>query len=656
MTPTSLTSISVPGTVVRSTTCTLDCPDACSLAVTVTDGVITDIDAGPGNPLTDGWICKKVKQHTQRVYSPDRVLTPLIRVGSKGSGEFRAATWDEALTLISGQMKRALADSGPHSIVPFTYNSSAGIHEGSGVTEALFEALGAATVEHSICAATAGAAWASVIPGLVSADPFDVVHTKLVIVWGANPTISNTHFPPLVQQAVKNGAKVVVIDPRKTAMAKRADLHLALRPGTDVVLAMAVANHWASKGYVNRTFTDQYATGVGDFLAEASKTGIEQAAEICGLTVADIEVFAELYGTTKPSMLRIGWGQERNANGGAACRAILSLPVLGGHFGVKGSGIIGATSSGTSKDPKRRWPAFKAPVSARRNVLMHTIGEWLAPDAGDPCRVLFVQGANPALMCPDTAAVHAALAREDIFTIVHEQVLTDTARFADVVLPATTAFEINDVAGSYGSFTIQPVRAVIDRVGESRSNDEVGLAIANAMDFAWEMPTQDCVDDVGPRVTRTQTIQFVDTFPEGGKANLIDPDQGAPQYVPIFDSTYPLTLISPASSKTISSMFGEFQSPKPTVMMHPIDAASRKLVDGQEVAVVNDRGQVPLTLIVSDETCPGTVVTPKGIWLRNYAKGVGVNELMPMTTDPLVGGACFNDTRVEVRELRFAST
>jgi anaerobic selenocysteine-containing dehydrogenase len=641
--------LATPGTVVRSTTCTLDCPDACSLSVTVTDGVITDVDAGPGNPLTDGWICKKVKQHTQRVYSPDRVKTPMIRTGAKGSGEFRKASWEEAISCISSQMKVALNERGPDAIVPFTYNSSAGVHEGSGMTEALFAALGAATVEHSICAATAGAAWDSVIPGLISADPFDVVHAKLVIVWGANPTISNTHFPPLVLQAVKAGAKVVIIDPRKTAMAKRADLHLALRPGTDVVLAMAVANYWAAKGYIDRAFTDQYATGVDEFLLEASTTSVVQAAEICGLTVADIETFAELYGTIKPSMLRIGWGQERNANGGAACRAILSLPVLGGHFGVKGSGIIGSTGSGAPRDPKRRWPVFAKPTNPRRNVLMHQIGDWLAPNANDPCRVLFVQGANPALMCPDTAAVHAALAREDVFTVVHEQVLTDTTRFADVVLPATTAFEIDDVAGSYGSFTIQPVRAVIDRVGESYSNDEVGLAIANAMGFGWDKPTQDCVDDVGPRVTRTHTVQFVDTFPSDRKARLIDAIQGAPRFVPIVDNTYPLTLISPATSKTISSMFGEFQSPKPTVMLHPTDAADRKLVDGQEVVVVNDRGQVTLTLIVSDETCPGTVVTPKGIWLRNYAKGVGVNELMPMTTDSLVGGACFNDTRVEVR-------
>jgi anaerobic selenocysteine-containing dehydrogenase len=471
------------GIVVHSTSCTLDCPDACSLSVTVTNGVITDVGAGPGNPLTDGWICAKVKQHPKRVYGPDRVLTPLMRTGAKGTGSFRAASWDEAIQLISARMKGAVAESGPDSIVPFTYNSSAGIHESSGITEALFAALGAASVTHSICAATTSASWVSVYDGMVSADPFDVVHSQLVVVWGANPTISNTHFPPLVQQAVRNGARTVVIDPRRTAMAKRADLHLAVRPGTDAVLALAVANYWANHDMIDFDFVRDHADGVEEYLQAAAQYSLADAAQICGLTESDIETFAQWYGTTKPSMLRFGWGQERNANGGAACRAILALPLLAGHFGQLGAGVIGSTGSGWPKNPQRRWPHFETPAGNRRTLAMHQIGEWLAPQSGDPCKVLLVQGANPAVMCPDTMAVHAALSRDDVFTVVHEQVMTDTARFADVVLPATTAFEIDDVAGSYGSFTLQPVRAVIERVGESRSNDEMGLTLANAMGF-----------------------------------------------------------------------------------------------------------------------------------------------------------------------------
>ena len=639
-------------TTVVETACTLDCPDTCSLAVTVTGGVISKIDAGAGNPLTDGWICAKVKQHARRVYSPERVRVPRIRIGPKGSGEFREATWDEALDAVAGRIGSARALD-PSSVVGFTYNSSAGANEADGLTEALLAALGSARAEHTICAATYGAAWRSVFPGMLSADPLDVVHAQLIVIWGANPTVSNTHFPPLVREAVQRGARVVVVDPRRTGMAKRADLHLAVRPGTDVVLAFAVAAEWDRRGLVDHDFVVAHATGADEFLAAAREWTIDRAADVCGLPPTEIERFADWYGTTRPAMLRMGWGQERNANGGAACRALLALPVLANHFGVLGSGVIGTTSSASPVDTARRWPGSAGSTVARRTVNMHQIGLWLAPGSGDPCRVLFIQGSNPAVMCPDSSAVHQALARDDVFTVVHEQVMTDTTRFADVVLPATTAFEVDDVARSYGSFTVQPVRAVIERVGESRSNDEVGLALAQRLGFDWSWPTIASVDDAGPRVVRGSTVQFVDTVPRDGRARLVDPAVGVPVYVPLaspaaMTPSYPLTLISPATSKLVSSMFGEFQSPTPTVMLHPLDASARSLVAGQEVDVVNERGSVRVMLVVSDETRPGVAVAPKGVWLREYNGGTGVNTLIPATADALAAGACFNDARVEV--------
>jgi anaerobic selenocysteine-containing dehydrogenase len=635
----------IPHIEVRQTTCTLDCPDTCSLAVTVTDGRITAVDAAPGNPLTDDWICAKVKRHAQRVYAPERITTPLVRTGPKGLGQFREATWDEALDLIADSMRAAIDTVGSDAVVAFTYNSSAPASESNGLTEAFFAALGSTQVEHTICAATVSAAWNSVLGDMLSADPFDVVHAQLVVIWGANPTVSNTHFPPLVQQAVDRGAKVVVIDPRRTAMAARADLHLSIRPGTDVVLAMAVANWWRTHDMIDQSFAAQHTDGVAEFMAESEQWSVAAAAEICGLDADDIVTFAQWYGSVRPAMLRIGWGQERNANGGAACRAILALPVLGGHFGSRGSGVIGSTSDGTPVRTRRRWPAFQQ--AARRVVNLHQVGQWLAPHAGDPCRVLFVQGSNPLVMCPDQHAVVAAFARDEVFTVVHEQVMTDTARYADVVLPATTAFEIDDVAVSYGSYTVQPVRAVIDRVGQSRSNDELGLALAQRMGFDWSTPADTVVDDPGPRVLQVGTLQFVDTRPAGGRAQLIDPVQGVPRYLPLQPS-HPLTLISPASSKLINSMFGEFQSPVPTVLMHPADAASRGLTAGQTVRVFNDRGSIQVPLDVHDATRPGVVVMSKGVWLRHHTDGRGVNTLTPATADALVDGACFNDTRVEI--------
>jgi anaerobic selenocysteine-containing dehydrogenase len=635
----------IPAVELHRTTCTLDCPDTCSLAVTVTDGRITEVDAAPGNPLTDGWICAKVKRHAQRVYAPERVMTPMIRTGAKGSGEFREASWDEALDLIASRMGTAIATVGREAIVAFTYNSSSPASESNGLTEALFAAIGATQVEHTICALTVGAAWESVYGDMLSADPLDVVHAQLVVVWGANPTVSNTHFPPLVQQAVDRGARLVVIDPRRTAMAKRADLHLAIRPGTDVALAMAVAKTWRSQGMLDRDFLAEHAAGVDEFLAECEQWSVERAAEVCGLDADDVATFAQWYGSTRPAMLRIGWGQERNSNGGASCRAILALPALAGHFGVRGGGAIGSTSDGTPVRTRRRWPEFDQ--RERRVVNLHQVGSWLAPAAGDPCQVLFVQGANPVVMCPDQHAVVEAFRRDDVFTVVHEQVLTDTALYADVVLPATTAFEIDDVAVSYGSYTVQPVRAVIERVGLSRSNDELGLALAQRMGLEWNKPTVPVVDDPGPRVLSVGTVQFVDTAPSDGRVHLVDNAQGVPRYQPVA-SLHPLVLISPASSKLINSMFGEFQSPSPTVLLHPVDAAARGLTAGQTVRVFNERGSLDVPLEVHDATRPGVAVMSKGVWLRQHADGWGVNVLTPATADALVSGACFNDTHVEV--------
>lgn len=649
---TALDEPSAPTTRVVHTACTLDCPDACSLAVTITDGPtgprITDIDASSVNPFTDGWICAKVKRHAERVYAPERVLTPLVRTGAKGAGEFRSATWDEALQLIAGRMRDAIDRKGADAVVAFTYNSSAAVVERASFTEAFFAAVGATIAEHTICAHTMGLAWESVYGDMNSADARDVVHSKLVVIWGANPTVSNTHFPPLVQQAVKAGAKVVVIDPRRTAMAKRADLHLAPLPGTDTALAMAIANRWAADGRLDRDFIAAHADGADEFLAAAAEWPVERAAAVTGLAAADIITLADWWGATRPSMLRIGWGQERNANGGASCRAILALPVLAGHFGVPGSGVIGSVSAGAAK-PRRRWPQAALDASPRRSLPLHQVGRWMAPGSTDPCEVLFVQGANPLVMCPDQQAVVAAFERDDVFTVVHEQVLTDTTRYADVVLPATTSFEIADVTSSYGSLIVMPVQPAIERVGESRSNDETGLALANAYGFDWsDVPLAAAVPEPGPREAQVASRQFVDTSPEGGRAQLIDPAQGVPLHLDMAVPEGALTLISPATSKLINSMFGEFQSPSPAVLVHPDDAAARGLIAGQSVQVVSQVATITVPLAVGTDTRPGVAVMSKGVWLREHADGWGVNALTPATGDALGNGACFNDTFVTI--------
>jgi anaerobic selenocysteine-containing dehydrogenase len=547
-------------------------------------------------------------------------------------------------------MHEAVDVAGPGAVVAFTYNSSAAFVERASMTEAFFRALGAAHVEHTICAHTMGVSWERVYGAMASADPRDVVNSKLVVIWGANPTISNTHLPPLVNQAAAAGAKVVVIDPRRTAMAARADLHLAIRPGTDVVLALAVAREWQRHGHIDREFVAAHAEGADEFLDASSEWTLDRAAAVTGLAADDIATLADWWGQTRPSMLRIGWGQERNANGGAACRAILALPVLGGHFGEPGSGVIGSVAAGPGR-AKARWPqeAFAGP--SRRTLPLHQVGRWMAPGSGDPCRVLFVQGANPVVMCPDQRAVVEAFTREDVFTVVHEQVLTDTTRYADVVLPATTSFEIDDVTASYGSYQVMPVRPVIGRVGESRSNDETGLALARAYGFDWQPADLGvAVADPGPRESAVARRQFVDTEPTGGRAHLVDAEQGAPRFVPVDGSDEPgaLTLISPATAKLVNSMFGEFQSPSPAITLHPDDAATRGVVDGGDVRVRSSTGEIVVPAAVSSDVRSGVAVMAKGVWLRRHADGRGVNTLTPATGDALANGACFNDTFVTV--------
>ena len=644
------------------TACTLDCPDACALTVTVAveGGVerIVKVDAAPGDPITDGWICAKVRRSAERVYSPDRVLTPLIRVGPKGDGAFRSATWSEALDLVADRMRAARAVGGGDAIVAYTYNSSSARLEKKSASEALFAALGATVADHTICAHTVSEAWASVYGSMGSANPADVVHSDYVVLWGANPNASNVHVAELLRQAQRAGTRVVVIDPRATPVAQRAHLHLAVRPGTDVVLAYAIARHWHHTGAIDHDFlAAHHVQGVDTFLAAADRYTLDEAAAICGVPAAHIEQLADEWASSKRAMLRLGWGAERNRNGFSSCRAVLALPALGGHFprsaDERGRGVAQALSVPAGLIPASRWPVDAFPVDERRHVPMHQIGTWLAPDAGDPCRLLFVQGANPMVMCPDAVAVRTALQRDDIFTVVHEQVLTDTARYADVVLPATTSFEIDDVAHSYGATTVLPVRAAIAPVGESWSNDQVGVALAASMGLEWQLPPVSA--GLGERASRREaytavvhTLQFVDTV---DRVYLAEPPHGAPTFTPPDDG---LAVLSPSSTKMINSIFGEFQNQPADVQVHPLDAERAGANDGDLVELYSSTtgATIRVPIRVTTDVREGVAVMPKGVWLRHHHDGLGVNALTPATGDPTTNGACFNDARVTLRRPR----
>ena len=676
------------------TACPLDCPDGCSLEVEVVDGRLVSVDAAPDapgdtgvNPLTQGFICHKVKRHHRRVYSPQRILTPLVRWAPKDADEpdpFRPATWDEALDLVAGRIRAALDDD-PATVVPYLYNSSAGALGAGRLGPLLWEAVGASAVDHTICAATASMAWTLTFGGLTGADLLDVVHAQLVVVWGANPAISNTHFPPLVNQARRRGAALVVVDPRRTAMAARADLHLAPRPGTDVVLAMATAAELDRRHLVDRTFTDAHAAGVDEYLEACRAWSPRAAAEVCGLGVEEIDALVELLATRRPAFWRPGWGLERNRNGGSAVRAVLALPVLTGAFGRLGAGVHLHTDHDLDWDDAGLRDAVlgpdgaAAPRPSRRHVNQNQLGDLLV-DPGDrpPVQVLFVQGANPATMNPAQAKVLAGLARPDLFTVVHEQVMTDTARCADVVLPATTHFEVDDVSVPYGAFVAEAAPAVIARVGQSRTNDEVTAGLAGRLGYdvgpgsgfdADVVRIRSRVLPTGPPervVTQVagSAVQFADRWPTtpDRRAQLVVSGLGSrvPTYVEL-PADLPLTLITPAGPDRINSMFGEADADRadgvdptdgpprpPAVHLHPGDAAERGLVAGQAVRVFDQRAELVTEVALDEGLRPGVVWMPKGAWRAAFGGSCTPNVFAPDGLSDLAGGATFNDARVDV--------
>lgn len=639
------------------TACTLDCPDTCTLQVTVDEGRVVSIDACPdddANPLSSGFICRKVGRSATRVHSPERVMTPLVRVGPKGAGSFREASWDEALDLVAGRIGDALASEGPDSVIPYLYNSSSGILEAEGSMVELFARLGCPRVDHTICAKTYGEAWEQVYPGLGSADPLSIPHARLLVVWGANSTVSNSHLTSLVTQCRKNGGIVVVVDPRRTGIAARADLHIPIIPGTDSILAMALAAHLDEIDALDRRFIDTFVSGADEFLQACSTWTLADAVRECGVGEPELEQFIGLLATLKPAMLRLGWGPERNRNGGSGMLAVMSLWALAGNFGEMGSGILGSTSgvnAGTLGVSMPTVDISRATVNMNHvgRLLRGELSGWATP------RVLVIQGANPAVTAVDQGGMLEGLGNESVFTVVHDQVMTDTARYADVVLPATTQFEVDDVTGSYGSFTLQRVRRAIGPVGTARGNDQLGRDLAERLSVSLQTPqVSELLDTEIVRTRETAgSVQFRDWFPDGGRARLFGAGSELPLPTPLrgrSDLGEGLRLLTSATSKTVNSMFGEYDAPEAAVSVNPHDAAARSLVDGDTVTVSNDLATVTLTVRVTNLVRPGVCEIPKGLWMRHTESGLVSNALVDDVVNDLGGGACFNEAVVHVRK------
>jgi anaerobic selenocysteine-containing dehydrogenase len=657
------------------TACPLDCPDSCSLAVTVERGRVIKIDGSHNAPLTDGFICGKVRGFGRRVYGDLRLHHPAIRKGPKGAGEFVRVTWDEALDLIAAKMRRATERFGAESILPYHYGGSNGILTNDLEDARFFRRLGASRLARTLCAAPTGAAATAMYGKMAGVAYPDYEEARLIVIWGCNPSASGIHLVSHVKKAQKRGAKLVVIDPRRTPLARQADLHLAVRPGADLPVALAVARELFVSGRADLAFLSEHATGVDEIRGAADAWPIERAAAEAGVEAADLSTFAEWYSTIAPAVIRCGWGQERNRNGGSATMAILALPAIGGKFAVRGGGYTMSNSGAWGITAER---LIDVPAPPVRTVNMNHLGRALTEYDNPPISVLFVYNCNPLATVPDQNRVRLGLERDDLFTVVYEQVMTDTAPYADVLLPATTFLEHYDIAKGYGAYHFHLVQPVVAAVGESRPNHEVfrdlgaRLGLAKRNDELGEagalMETASRLPDtlapallegrVAPAPANGQPIQFVDVRPKtaDGRVHLfpaeLDSRAGLYHYEPDpATARHPLCLISPASEHTISSTLGELRPGVAHLKLHPDDAHARSIADGDTVRIFNDLGEVQCEASVSPEIRPGTVSLPKGLWARSTFNGSTANALVPDSLTDIAGGACFNDARVQVELL-----
>ncbi|HEY6547020.1 MAG TPA: molybdopterin-dependent oxidoreductase, partial [Vicinamibacteria bacterium] len=472
------TSTAPPGVQVHKVVCPHDCPDTCVMTVGVADGRALSLGGDPEHRFTQGFLCAKVNHYLERVYSPDRLLHPLRRVGRKGEGRFARISWDEALDEIAARFRQVIEAHGPQAILPYSYAGNMGMLSNASLDRRFFQTLGASLLDRTICASAGGAGYKVTLGKTIGFDPEAVVHARFIVAWGANIVSSNVHLWPFVEEARRRGATLVAIDPYRSKTAEHADRHLALYPGTDAALALGLMHVIFRDGLEDASYLDRYALGAAELVERAKEWTPSRTAAHTGLPEADIEWLARAYATTRPSAIRINYGLNRHAGGGMAVRTISCLPAVTGAWRDVGGGVLLSTS-GTFPV---RTSALERPdltPPGTRTLNMSQLGRILTDPALDPpVKALFVYNSNPAAVAPEQGKVHEGLRRDDLFTVVHELFATDTVDFADIVLPATTTLEHYDVHKAYGHLYLSLSRPAIAPVGESKPNTELFRLLA----------------------------------------------------------------------------------------------------------------------------------------------------------------------------------
>lgn len=696
----------MPKTVVHAA-CPHDCPDACGVLVTVEDGRATRIQGDPAHPVTRGFLCAKVTKYLDRVYSPDRVLYPMRRVAAKGqgkgnAGDFLRISWDEALTEIADRLKRVSAEFGPEAILPYSYAGNMGVLGYAGMSHRFFYRLGASQLNRTICATAGGEALVTVTGRRLGTEPEQFAKSKYIIAWGANIHGTNIHLWPFIEEARRNGARLVVIDPYKTRTARCADWYLPINPGTDVALALAMMHVIINENLYDREYVTKYTLGFEQLKERVQDYPPERVAPLTGISAGDIGKLAREYATTRPAAIRVNYGVQRSQNGGMAVRTIAMLPCITGSWQEVGGGLQLSTSASFPIDrPGVEMPELmlKSPLGRPARMLnMVELGKILNAVNDPPVKAVFVYNSNPAVVAPNHHDVVRGFLRPDLFTVVHEQFFTDTVNYADIVLPATTFFEHKDLLTAYGHCYVQVSNQAIAPLGECRSNTELFRELAVRMGFTDEC-FRDGVDQMIDRALSACNgsldpngwLAGIDrqrleregharlNFGEGpflpfakggfttpsGKAELYSETLAGQGLDPIASFVapsesrhsqkarkFPLELLGRKADNFLNSSFCNIEAvqkmeQRDLLEISAADAAPRNIREGDWVRVFNDRGEVLLRAHVNGAVQPG-VVAARLNWARLSPDGKSINALTSEILTDIGAGPTFYSCLVEV--------
>ena len=677
--------------------CPHDCPDTCSMLVTVDNGRAVSIAGDRDHPFTQGFLCTKVAKYLERTYHEGRLLYPQIRTGAKGEGKFRRASWQEAIALVAARLRSTIDSHGAEAVMPYSYAGTMGLIQGEAMASRLFRRIGASQLARTICSSAGGEALNLVYGTRMGTDPETIGEAKLILLWGTNTLTSNPHLWPFIREAKSKGATTICIDPLRTRTAAACDEHLPIRPGTDAALALGMMHVVFRDGLQNSQYLDQMTAGWQELRDRVLRDyPPARVAKICRLPAETIESLARRYATTRPTFIRLNYGLQRHAGGGSAVRAISILPAITGAWDDVGGGCQ-LSSSGTFGINFARAERRDIPCKTR-TINMSRLGEALTETNDPPVKAMVVYNSNPASVAPDREKVLRGLRREDLFTVVLEQFQTDTADYADVLLPATTQLEHDDLHRAYGHLYVMYNRRAIEPLGEALPNSEIFRRIAAAMNL--DFPELKATDEEMMRDALAGTNSTLDgiTFEAlrergwirlnvpsphlpyrrgeklptpSGKIEIATDRGGAfgvgrlPEYIPPYESeerdpelakNYPLALISPPAHSFLNSSFVNVASlrraaGKPTLEIHADDAQPRGIAGGERVTIFNKRGAFTAEAVISDRVRPGVVSAPSVWWGKLTDDGTNANQTTSQALTDIGAGATFYDNLVEVAPL-----